>query len=266
TLVTPHGPLAYADLGPRDGLPVMLLHGFPHDRGVWRAQREALPEALAGIRLILPDLPGFGGSAPLPEPSVDTYADAVIAVLDHAGVATAVVGGLSMGGYVAFAAWRRHASRISALALFDTRAGADGEAAREKRRAVIALAQAEGAGAVAEQQLPGQLGRTTRSEAPALVEEVEIMLRRASVQGIVDGQQLMLARPDSTPSLPLITVPTLVVVGDEDVLTPPDEARSMAAQIAGARLVVVAGAGHLAPLEQGATVNAALAEFLSVRR
>jgi pimeloyl-ACP methyl ester carboxylesterase len=264
-LVAPHGPVAYADLGPRTALPVLLVHGFPHDRGVWRAQREAVGEALDGIRLLLPDLPGFGGSAPLAAPSMDTYADTIAAVLDHAEVDRAVVGGLSMGGYVSFAVWRRHADRVRALVLCDTRAGADTDAAREKRRALITTARAEGAGAVAEQQLTGQLGKTTRATAPVLVDEVAHMLRRAPVRGIVDALEAMMSRPDSTDTLPTIAVPTLVVVGDEDVVTPVDEARTMAALVPAARLVVVDGAGHLAPLEQGATFNAALAEFLAVR-
>lgn len=265
TLVTPTGPVAYADLGPRTGLPVLLVHGFPHDRGVWRAQREALDGALEGVRLLLPDLPGFGQSAPLTEPAMDTFADTIAAVLDHAQVEQAVVGGLSMGGYIAFAVWRRHAARVRALVLCDTRSAPDTDAAREKRRALIETARSGGAGAVAEQQLPGQLGKTTRTTQPALVDEVEQMLRRASVRGITDALSAMMARPDSTPDLDTITVPTLVIVGDEDVVTPADEARAMAALIPAARLVVVEGAGHLAPLEQGATVNAALAEFLAVR-
>lgn len=264
-LAAPHGPVAYADLGPRTGLPVLLVHGFPHDRGVWRAQREALDGTLDGIRLLLPDLPGFGASAPLAEPSMDAYADTIAAVLDDADLPSAVVGGLSMGGYVAFACWRRHAARVRALVLCDTRAGADTDAAREKRRALIDTASAQGADAVADQQLPGQLGRTTRATAPALVDEVARMLRRASVRGITDALAAMMARPDSTATLETITVPTLVIVGDEDVVTPVDEARAMAALVPAARLVVVEGAGHLAPLEQGATVNAALAEFLAVR-
>ncbi len=265
SLVTPHGPLAYADVGPRAGLPLVLVHGFPHDRAVWRAQREAVGDALEGLRLLLPDLPGFGRSAPVPAPSMDAYADAVIAMLDHAGVASAVVGGLSMGGYVALAAWRRHPDRIRALVLCDTRAGADTDAAREKRRALAATARTEGAAAVAAAQLPWQLGKSTHTHAPHLVDEVEHMLRRASVEAITGALDAMMARPDSTDTLGTITVPTLVVVGDEDVVTPADEARAMAALIPSSRLVIVPEAGHLAPLEQPVVVNAALAEFLAVR-
>jgi pimeloyl-ACP methyl ester carboxylesterase len=265
TVVAPHGPIAYADVGPHAGLPLVLVHGFPHDRGIWRAQREAVDDVLAGVRLLLPDLPGFGHSAPLPAPAMDAFADAVVAVLDHARVDRAVVGGLSMGGYVAFALWRRHPDRVRALVLCDTRAGADSEATREKRRALAATARTDGAGAVAAAQLPGQLGRTTRTHAPHLVDEVEQLLRRASVPAITGALDAMMARPDSTDTITTITVPTLVVVGDEDVVTPVDEARTMAALIPSSRLVVVDGAGHLAPLEQPAVVNAAIAEFLAVR-
>lgn len=264
-LALPHGPLGWEEVGPhRADVAVVLLHGFPHDRGLWVAQLAAHADALPGVRLIVPDLPGFGQSAPLPVPSMDGYADAIAALLDHLGVQQAVIGGLSMGGYVALAFWRRHAARVRALLLLDTRADDDSDAVKAKRRALIATVHAEGVGAVVSAMVPDQLGATTRATQPSLVERIEVMLRRAPASGVTGAAQAMHDRVDSRPTLETITVPTLVVVGEEDTLTPPRDAQAIAAAIPRARLVTIAGAGHLAPVEQPVVVTAAIAEFLDV--
>jgi 3-oxoadipate enol-lactonase len=265
TLALPHGILSWDDTGAyRDAVPVVLLHGFPHDRGLWSAQIAALEESLPGTRLLLPDLPGFGGSTPLPEPSMDGYADAIAAMLDAAGIDRAVIGGLSMGGYVALAFWRRHASRVKALLLLDTKAGADGDAAKLKRRELITTVEAQGVGTIVDGLITGQLGQTTRATNPALVEQVTAMLRRAPASGVIGAATAMMTRVDSTSTLATITVPTLVLVGEEDTLTPPSDAIALSTGIARARLVTVPDAGHLSPLEQPTVVNAAIAEFLDV--
>jgi pimeloyl-ACP methyl ester carboxylesterase len=185
-------------------------------------------------------------------------------MLDTAGVEQAVIGGLSMGGYIAFAFWRRHAARVRALVLMDTKAPADTDAAREKRRDLIATVHRDGVGSLVPGMIQAQLGQLTRSEQPALVERVEVMLRRAPASGVTAAAQALMDRIDSTPTLGTITVPTLVIVGDEDITTPVSDAIAMSAGIPGSRLVTIPGAGHLAPLEQPATVNAAIAEFLDV--
>jgi 3-oxoadipate enol-lactonase len=262
TAATALGSIAYSDFGSADDLPLLLLHGFPHDRAIWRAQREAQLGALNGVRLLLPDLPGFGQSPPIDgPPDLDRYADAVIAVLNDAGLERAVVGGLSMGGYIAFAAWRRHPHRIAGLVLCDTRMDADTDAIRAKRLETIARAETEGAAAVAVAQAPGQLGKTTRETNPELIAEVDRILRRSPVKGIVDAAKAMAVRPDSATTLNSVTVPTLIIVGDEDVVTPPELALAMQALVDGSRLVRVPDAGHLAPLENPTVVNAALMEF-----
>jgi pimeloyl-ACP methyl ester carboxylesterase len=169
-----------------------------------------------------------------------------------------------MGGYVAFAFWRRHAARVRALLLMDTKAPADTDEARVKRRDLITTVQRDGVGAVVPGMIPSQLGVTTRRDNPALVERLEVMLRRAPASGVTAAAQAMMDRSDSTATLETITVPTLVLVGDEDTLTPVSDALAMSAAIPGSRLVTIPGAGHLAPLEQPAVVNAAIAEFLDV--
>jgi pimeloyl-ACP methyl ester carboxylesterase len=264
------------------GVPLLLVHGFPHDHTLWRPQLDALGDA---ARVIAPDLRGFGRSggassdggaamtagapagaamtagAPVGA-SVDRYADDLACVLDAAGVRRAVVGGLSMGGYVALAFWRRHRERVRALVLADTRAGADDDEARAKRREMIALARERGSEAVAARMLDGMVGKTTRARAPELVDTVRQMLARQPVPGIVDALQAMHDRPDSTPDLATIDVPTLVVVGDEDVLTPVAEARRLHEGIAGSRLEVLAGAGHVSNVERAAAFTHVVRELL----
>lgn len=265
TLALPHGTLAWSDVGSRrDSVPVVLLHGFPHDRGLWAAQIAALDGALAGTRLLVPDLPGFGASTPLRAPGMDGYADAIAAMLDASGVERAVIAGLSMGGYVALAFWRLHADRVRALVLLDTKAGADAEPAKVKRRELMATVERDGVGSIVPGLIPGQLGTTTRAEQPALVERVEVMLRRAPASGVIGAAEAMLTRIDSTPTLETITAPTLVIVGEEDTLTPKADAVALSSAIRGSRLVTVPGAGHLSPLEQPTVVNAAIAEFLDL--
>ena len=242
-----------------DGVPVLFVHGFPHDHSLWDAQIAALAQR---ARCIAPDLRGFGRSGLAPPFSMDRWADDLAALLDARAVERAVVCGLSMGGYIAFAFWRRHPERVRALVLADTRAGADDDAARAKRREMIALARAEGAGAVAERLMPGMLGRTTRERSPERVAAMRAMLERAPVEGIVGALEAMIARPDSTETLATIDVPTLVVVGEEDALTPPAEARAMQERIAGSRLEVIAGAGHASAFERPAAFSHVLGDFL----
>jgi len=255
--------IAYDDVG--TGIPVVLLHGFPHDRSLWAPQRNAL---VGRARCVTPDLRGFG-QTPLgrdegdPPITIDRYADDVACLLDAIGVDRAVVGGLSMGGYVALALWRRHPARVRALVLANTRATADDDAAREKRRELIALAHARGSDAVAERMIVGMVGKSTRERSPALVDQVRRMLASAPVEGVVAALEAMMARPDSTPLLATITVPTLVVAGGEDALAPEREVRAMQAAIPGSRLEVIAGAGHLANLERPASFNHVLSEFLA---
>lgn len=249
--------IAYDDIG--RGPTVVFLHAFPLDRTMWAAQTSAL----AGEhRCLAIDLRGFGESAAAPPFGVDRYADDVVAVLDAAKVERAAVIGLSMGGYVAFALWRRHAGRVRALVLADTRATADAPDARERRRELMELARTSGPAAVADRQIVGLLGKTTRERRPDIVSTVRGIMARARVDGILGALATMLDRPDSSPTLPTITVPTLIVAGDEDVLTPPKEGRSMHGVIAGSRLEILEGAGHLSNIERPASFNAVLTEFL----
>jgi pimeloyl-ACP methyl ester carboxylesterase len=250
-------PLTHDDAG--SGTPLVLLHGFPMDRGLWAPQRRALSRR---ARVIVPDLRGFGASAGAPPVTMDGHADDVAALLDVLGIEQAVVGGMSMGGYVAFAFWRRHRARVRALILSDTRAGADGEEGKAKRREMIASAKSGGAAAVADAMMPGIIGKSTRAKRPEIVREMRAMLDRAPVPGLVAALQAMMDRLDSTPTLATIDVPTLIVVGEEDVLTPPKESEAMHAAVRGSRLEIVPKAGHASNFERPSAYNHLAAEFL----
>jgi pimeloyl-ACP methyl ester carboxylesterase len=253
--------LAHSDTGA--GVPVLLVHGFPHDRRLWTPLVRALAQHADGppLRAIAPDLRGFGATPATPPLTLDQHADDLVALLDYLGVRRAVVCGLSMGGYVALALWRRHPARVRALVLADTRATPDDATQRARRDELADVARREGSAAIAESQLPGALGRSARGGDPALAEGLRALMVGASVDGIVGALAAMRDRPDATPTLAGITVPTLVVVGTEDVLTPPKDARALAAGIPGARLVEIPAAGHVSAWEQPARFAEALESF-----
>jgi pimeloyl-ACP methyl ester carboxylesterase len=244
------------------GLPVLLLHGFPHDRTLWEAQLAAPP---AGARFIAPDLPGFGESASVEVPSLDAWADWCIALCDALALEQVVLGGLSMGGYLALAIWRRHPDRIRGLILADTKAGADSDEAKAKRVEMQALALARGADAIAEKMITGMVGKTTRDTRPKAVAFLDAMMRRASVGAIVDALDAMRTRADSTETLPTITVPTLIVCGEEDALTPVKESEALHAAIPDSQLAIIPGAGHASCVEHPAAFNALVTGFLAAR-
>jgi 3-oxoadipate enol-lactonase len=253
--------LSYDDTG--SGTPVLFIHGFPHDRSLWSEQVSALS---THVRCIAPDLRGFGESSTEGPYSVDQYADDLAALLTSLSIERAVVCGLSMGGYIAMAMWRRHAHRVSALILCDTKAGADTEEGRRKRDELIATAKQEGSAKVAALQLPGMVGKTTREKRPDIVDRARAMMERQPVEGIVGALTALRDRPDSRATLATVTVPTLVLVGDEDVLTPVAEAEGIVAALgpqAHAKLEIVQGSGHASCLERPAAVTHVLADFLA---
>jgi len=244
-----------------EGPAVLLLHAFPLGLFMWDAQAEALSPTHRVVRF---DARGFGGSAAGEGPlTMERIADDGAFLLDHLGIEKAVVGGCSMGGYAAFAFVRRHPQRLAGLVLQDTRAGGDPAEAKANRATLAAKVLAEGAPAAVEAFLPKLVGETSHRERPALVASLRDRILSASPRGIANALHGLAARADSRETLPMIAVPTLVLVGAEDVLTPPDEATTMAAAIPRARLDVIPAAGHLANLEDPSAVNAALQAFLA---
>jgi 3-oxoadipate enol-lactonase len=240
--------------------PVLFLHAFPLNAAMWESQRAAL-----GPRTTLtPNFPGFGGR-PAGEPELDRFAQAVIEAMDAAGIPRAVVVGLSMGGYVAFRLNALAPERLAGLVLADTRAGADDEAGRARRTDQAARARREGLGWLEEALLPALLGETTLGERPEVVAAVRGMMAEADPEGVARALEAMQGRPDSTPHLGEIQVPVLVLVGEEDTLTPVDEARKIFAGVQQGRLTVIPRAGHLSNLEAPDRFNEALLSFLELK-
>jgi len=240
---------------------VVLLHGFPLDRGMWASQVAAIS---ARYRVHAIDTFGFG-NCPLPGEGwgVESMADAVAAWAVARSIPTPlVVCGLSMGGYVALAFARRHANHLRALVLADTRAEPDSAAAMAARNAAIAVVEAHGSAAQVEAMLPKVLGATTHAHRPGVVSEFRRTGQSQDKAAVVAGLVALRDRPDARPGLAAINVPTLVVVGDEDTLTPPADAAALAAGVRGAKLVVLPGAGHLSNLETPDAFNAAVLDFL----
>lgn len=250
--------VAYDDVG--TGMPVVFVHGFPHNRTLWMPQLGALVDR---ARCLAPDLRGFGDTAPREPYSMDQYADDLAGLLDVLRVERVVLCGLSMGGYATLAFWRRHRERVRALVLCDTRAEADDADGRARRDDMIALARRKGVEAVARSLMQGMIGRSTRERHPGVVDAVYSMLAAAPIDGVVGALEAMRDRPDSEATLATIDVPTLIVVGEEDTITPPDRSRAMHAAIASSRLEVIAGAGHVSNVERPAAFNHVLSEFLA---
>lgn len=234
----------------------MLIHAFPLDGQMWTDTAQALS---GRCRVIVPDMRGFGESdLGAGDPSIADMADDVVAVLDSLGIERATVGGLSMGGYVSLAFAARHPARLERLILADTRAAADSDAARAGRADALALVEKQGVAALVERQLAALLS-------PAASEAVREQVRGLGKQrpeGVSAGIRALRDRPDRRAELSAIACPTLVVVGTEDKISPPAEMAEIASAISGARLVEIAGAGHLSNLEKPAEFASAIARFV----
>ena len=238
---------------------VVLVHAFPLNAALWRAQIDRAP---TGWRFLTPELPGFGRSRLEPARTMDDMARAVLDAMDEERVERAVIGGLSMGGYVTFALYRLAPERFSGMILADTRATADSEQQREGRRRMIESVRARGSSAAADEMLPKLLGETSHRDRPELASKVRTMIERNSPEPIAGALEAMMGRADSRPLLPRISVPALVLCGDEDVLTPPADSQALHDSIPGSRLAMIEKAGHLSNLEAPDQFSFALNSFL----
>lgn len=250
--------LAYDDRG--TGTPIVFLHAFPLNRTMWATQAGALSKR---FRVITVDLRGHGESdAPLWRYTLDQFADDVTALLDRLSIRQAVMAGLSMGGYILFAMYRRHPDRIQGLIFADTRAEADQPTQVTWRFNLAQNVYKVGPKAVADEMVPKLLCPATVQKNPALVERVRAIIMSTPISGIVGDLMAIAERPDSTPLLSTIICPALVLVGDQDTLTSPEENKRIADGIAGARLEVIPGAGHLSNMEQPEIFNRAVTAFV----
>jgi pimeloyl-ACP methyl ester carboxylesterase len=252
------------------GPPVVLLHAFPLDGRMWAPQVEALS---GSFQVIVPDLRGFGaarGAVADPDEHdlgeggwMDLLADDVALLLDRLEVERAVVAGLSLGGYLAFALWRRHAARIRALGLIATRAGKDREEAARNRLEMAERVGEEGVAFVPTVMLPRILGATSRATRPEVIERVTRLIIEQSPAGVAAAQRGMATRADSTGTLGSIDVPVLVIAGAEDETIPVGDAKLIADQVRNGRLVEIESAGHLVNLEQAELLNQLVYQFVS---
>jgi pimeloyl-ACP methyl ester carboxylesterase len=245
---------------------LILIHAFPLSADMWLPQLARVPQ---GWRFIAPDIRGFRGAGPafedaqLAGATMDGYAGDVLALMDHLDLERAAILGLSMGGYVAMAIAARAPKRVSHLVLADTRMAADTPEGRNGRDAMKANLAAHGPRAVADAMLPKLTGPTSKQQQPDLDDAVRHLIEMNRAEAMAGAIDAMKSRPDRTHTLSQLSIPTLVVCGAEDALTPPADSEAMAAAIPGARLEVISGAGHLANLEQPARFNEVLRVFLS---
>jgi pimeloyl-ACP methyl ester carboxylesterase len=253
--------LAYDDRG--NGTEVVLLHAFPTNRTLWAAVADEL--ASEALRIVTPDLRGFGGS-PLGDdsPSLDVVADDVIGLLDQLGIERAVIGGVSLGGYVTLNLLRRHPERVMALVLVDTKAAADDIAGKSRRETMAVTVLSDGNNDVYTDGWVNTLvGATTRQWRAGAVAQVRTWAVETSVETVAWYQRAMAARPDSFADLAATQMPALIVVGSEDEITPVTDAEAMRQALRRATLSVLASSGHLSPLEVPADVALVLREFLA---
>lgn len=250
--------IAYHDQG--NGFPLVFLHAFPLSRMMWAPQEAALAPQ---FRIITIDLRGHGESnAPLWHYSLDQAADDVRGLLDYLSIQQAVFVGLSMGGYILFAFYRKYAELVKGLVLADTRAQADTDEGKQARFEMAQVAYKQGASAVADLMIPKLLSPATIQTRPELVQRVRTMIEGNQISGIAGDLMAMAGRSDSVPLLKQITCPVHIIVGELDLPTPPSDAMLMADRIPGARLTVIPGAAHLSNMEQPDRFNETIRSFV----
>lgn len=249
--------LSYDERG--SGLPVVFLHGFPLDRRIWKDQIDALSKQ---HRVIAVDLRGFGQSKSNTAFTMKSLAEDICSLLRAINATSCVLGGLSMGGYVALAFAKEYQKDLRGLMLIDTRAEGDTAEGKAGRQKMIALARTSGSKAVADQMMPKMLAPGTPKNRPAVARELQRIMEACPSLTIEHALAAMRDRDDQTAFLPSISVPTLILVGQEDAITPPKMAEAMNAQIPRSKLVVIPDAGHMSPMEKPQEVTRAMQDFL----
>jgi pimeloyl-ACP methyl ester carboxylesterase len=244
---------------------LVFLHAFPLNADMWAPQLDAIPRFW---RLIAPDFRGFGesdtdgGGSESARLTLEDYARDVVGLLEELAVRNPVLAGLSLGGYVAFAAMRLQTIQPSGLILADTRPQADTEEGLAGRQRMIGLVDREGAAGVANEMLPKLVSDETRQNQPDVVERVRRLILAAPPDAIKAALYRMMARPDSSAQLAQVLCPTLILVGERDLLTPPNLSYDMQARLTDATLETIPSAGHISNLEQPEAFNGALIRFL----
>jgi 3-oxoadipate enol-lactonase len=250
--------IVYRVLG--DGPPLVLLHPFPVTHEFWMPVAEALATR---YQVVLPDLRGHGDSGIGEGPAtMEKHAADIARVMDAAELGPASLVGVSIGGYALFEFWRKHRGRVTALGLCNTKAQADGQEARAGRLQAANDVLDRGTEPFFESLIPRVLAKTTREMRPDLVDGAMRMMRKLSAEDVAQVQRGIAARPDSVETLKTINVPTLLLTGEEDVMTGVNEAELMRRHIPGSRLRVIPKAGHYSAWEQPEETTKLLRQFL----
>ena len=251
-------PLNYSERG--RGLPLVLVHGFPLDNRIWESQIANLSDK---YRVIAPDLPGFGKSQP-PRPfTMQSLADTIHEFATQVKATPFVLAGLSMGGYMSFAYERKYPTTLKALILVDTKAEADTTEGKAGRDKMIQTARTSGSPAIAAAMLPKMLAPQSQQNRPQLVQQVKAIMEACPPQTIEYALAAMRDREDYRDCCPSVALPTLIIVGDADAITPPAVAEAMNKSIPHSKLTIIKGAGHLSTMEQPEQINQAMRQFLS---
>ena len=250
------------------GIPLLFIHGYPLNRQLWKSQVEGLSEI---ARVLTPDLRGHGDStsgrfagSDYPPYFMEMLADDCAQLLDALEINQPIIlCGLSMGGYISFSFYKKYPHRVAGLILAATRSSADSPAARENRIKAVNILKSSGSDAIIDSMLPMLLSPATLGENSAMVDYVKEMMNSVSLEGMIGDLLGMMERPDSTPLLADIHVPTLILMGMDDQIIPMPEAEAMHAKIANSKLILLPQAGHLLNLEQPELFNDAVRSFLN---
>lgn len=252
--------LHFVEIGPPSGTPVIFIHGFPFSHEMWRPQLETLPP---NVRAIAYDVRGHGASdVGDGQYTIELYVDDLIGLMDALGIDWAVLCGLSMGGYIALRTVERHHDRVSGLVLADTKSEADGNEAKVKRTASLKFLKSEGAAAFADNFVKAVFWEESFVRSPQAVQRIKTIIAANSVLGIGGALLALAARTDTTGILPSINVPTLILAGEHDALTPVDLAKAMNEKIKESELHLLPESGHMSNMENPAAFNEALWAFL----
>lgn len=252
--------LYYREQGPADGLPVVFIHGFPFSHRLWDPQLKALPDSYRGVAY---DVRGHGKSdVGDGQYSVELFVDDLLGLLDHLAIDQAVVCGLSMGGYIALRALERHPDRFQGLILCDTRSTPDTDQVKVERTTTIRAVKTGGLQPFAEGFVKAVFAPASFTVIPAVVHKIRDIIAATDPLAISGTLLALAARTDTTPALSRITVPTLILVGQHDTLTPPADAEAMHSQLPKAELHIIPGAGHVSNLENRTAFNEHLLAFL----
>lgn len=242
------------------GPAVVLVHGFPMDQRIWHGQLEGLAMT---CRVIAVDLKGFGKSSSNEAFTIDSMADELVRFLDQVGAIPCVVAGLSMGGYIALSVAARHPQVLRGLVIVSSKAEADTQQGREGRQKTAELAQKSGSKAVADQMLPRVLGEQTMKSNQRLVDDLRQIMESCPPNTIANASFAMRDRLDRTANLPGLTMPVLVILGENDGLIPVSAGQQLAGACKQGRFAAIANAGHMAPMESPEAVNAVIAGFMA---